>query len=198
MRSPSQRLVAAIGLCAAVHFIVSGTFGHAATTEQAGEAPIERFQRVDERLFRGAQPSEAGLRRLRDMGVKTVINLRLEEDAKRTDEKRIVESLGMKYESLPIRDQSFFTQSRRIPDETIRAFFKLIDSAEPGPIFVHCQRGADRTGALVAFYRVARNGWDSERAAKEAREVGMRSYYTGLQRQIREFSPAALQTSAQQ
>lgn len=155
------------------------------------EVPIERFQRVDERLYRGAQPTEQGFRRLKELGVRTVLNLRIEADATRLDERRIVESLGMTYVHLPIKDGNFFTRARRIPEETVRAFFKILDAADAGPIFVHCHRGADRTGALVGFYRVARNGWDGERAAKEARELGMRSWYHGLQRQIREFSLTA-------
>ena len=148
---------------------------------------VDRFHRVDERLFRGAQPSEAGLKSLRDAGVRTVISLRDDRDLG-FDERRVVESLGMRFVSVPVQDGSFFTQSRRIPDEAIRAFFDAVDAAEPGPIFVHCRRGTDRTGAIVAFYRIARQGWDSQRAAKEARDVGMRPWYRGLQQQIKEFT----------
>jgi protein tyrosine/serine phosphatase len=166
------------------------TYQVAASAQSA--VPIERFVKVDDRLYRGAQPDEEGFKRLKELGVRTVINLRQEADAARLNERQIVESLGMQYESLPILDQNFFTRARRIPEDTIRTFFRMLDTADPGPVFVHCQRGADRTGALIAFYRMARNGWNGERAAKEAREVGMRSWYTGLQKQILEFSPVAL------
>jgi protein tyrosine/serine phosphatase len=60
-------------------------------------------------------------------------------------------------------------------------------------VFVHCRRGADRTGALVGFYRIARNGWSAERAYDEARAIGMRSWYTGLRRQIEEFGASVAQ-----
>jgi hypothetical protein len=70
----------------------------------------------------------------------------------------------------------------------IRAFFNAVDGAEPGPVFVHCRRGTDRTGAIVAFYRIARQGWEAEKAAKEARDVGMRSWDRGLQQQIKAFT----------
>lgn len=163
---------------------------------QVADAPIERFRRVDERLYRGAQPTEAGFRRLRDLGVKTIVNLRLEADATRLNERQIVESLGMRYVNIPVEDGNFFTRSRVIPDDAIRAFFDLIDLAEAGPIFVHCHRGADRTGALVAFYRIARQGWDGLRALKEAREIGLRSWYRGLQRQIQEFTPLRTRPSS--
>jgi protein tyrosine phosphatase (PTP) superfamily phosphohydrolase (DUF442 family) len=149
--------------------------------------PIERFLQVDDRLFRGAQPDLAGFKYLRDVGVRTIINLRLAKDAERLNEREIVESLGMKYVNIPIEDGNFFTRSRRIPPEAIRSFFQVIDASDSGTVFVHCHRGADRTGALVSFYRIARHNWDSVRAYAEARQIGMRSWYKGLQQQIEEF-----------
>ncbi len=190
MRVSSRRLVvASVWLL----FALAGPVRAGSGDEQSRDVPIERFRRVDERLYRGAQPSEAGFRRLQELGVRTVINLRLEADAKRLDERKIVESLGMRYIHIPVEDGNFFTRSRRIPDEAIRSFFNVLDTAEQGPVFVHCHRGADRTGALVGFYRIVRHGWEGARAFAEAREIGMRSWYQGLKRQILEFTPAALQ-----
>ena len=154
--------------------------------------PIERFQQVDDRLYRGAQPSIDGFRRLRDLGVKVIVNLRMEADANKTNEGKIVESLGMRYINLPVEDGNFFTRSRRIPETVIHKFLNLLDDRSIGPVFVHCHRGADRTGALVAFYRVARHGWDNQRALKEAREIGLRSWYHGLHDQISRFKLTAL------
>jgi len=153
-----------------------------------GQPPIERFVKVDEFLYRGAQPDLDGFKYLRDLGVGTIVNLRLREDADRLKEREMVESLGMTYVNIPIEDGNFFTRSRTIPEEAILAFFKTIDAAAPGKVFVHCHRGADRTGALVAFYRIVRHHWDGLRAYAEAREIGMRSWYKGLQRQIEEFA----------
>ena len=149
--------------------------------------PIERFFRVDDRLFRGAQPDLAGFKYLRERGIRTIINLREVRDAERLKEREIVESLGMKYVNIPVKDGNFFTRSRRIPPEAIQSFFQTIDASDAGMVFVHCHRGADRTGALVSFYRIVRHNWDSVRAYAEAREIGMRSWYKGLQQQIEEF-----------
>ena len=157
--------------------------------------PIERFIQVDERLYRGAQPDLEGFKYLRALGIGTIINLRLSKDAERLKEREMVESLGMKYVNIPIEDGNFFTRSRIIPEDAIRSFFQTIDAAAPGRVFVHCHRGADRTGALVGFYRIVRHQWDGLRAYAEAREIGMRSWYKGLQRQIEEFGskpPGAL------
>ena len=154
------------------------------------EVPIPRFYQVDEQLYRGSQPDADGFRHLRDLGIKTVINLREERDALQTGEQKIVESLGMRYVHLPVKDGNFFTWFRRIPEDTVKRFLAIVQS-EPGPVFIHCRRGTDRTGAMVAFYRMARSGWDAKRATNEANDVGMRFWYRGLRRQIKEFTAAA-------
>ncbi len=159
----------------------------------AGTAPNAlaaalRFQQVDPKLYRGAQPDADGIRQLRQLGIKVVINLRGEQDAITAQERGIVESLGMQYVSLPIPDGNFFTRSRVVSAEVVRRFFGTLDLAE-GPVFVHCRRGADRTGTLVALYRIARHGWDNQRAYDEARALGMRSWYTGFKQQILAFRP---------
>ena len=166
----------------------------AADQPAAAESPVARLHKVDDRLYRGGQPDEAGFRHLRDLGIKTIVNLRLEADAERTNERQIVESLGMRYVNVPIRDGNFFTWFRRIPEDSIKAFFKTLDT-EAAPVFVHCRRGTDRTGAFVAFYRIARNGWDIARALKEAEDRGMRAWYRGLRAQIRGFDPSTLQAA---
>ena len=151
-------------------------------------AAISRFHQIDAKLYRGAQPDVDGFRALRALGVSTVINLRSERDAIRWDEQRLVESLGMRYVSLPVKDGSIFTPSRIVPADVVRKFFAAVDAAS-GPVFVHCRRGADRTGTLVALYRIARNGWSNQRAYEEARAAGLRSWYSGMKRQILAFRP---------
>lgn len=150
---------------------------------------IARFHQVDGRLYRGAQPDAEGLRQLRALGIRAVINLRSEEDTLTRQERQIVESLGMRYVPLPIADGNFFTRSRVVPADVVRKFFAAVD-ASGGPVFVHCQRGADRTGTLVALYRIVRHGWDNQRAYAEARTIGMRSWYSGFKQQILSFRPS--------
>jgi protein tyrosine/serine phosphatase len=199
---------------------------HADTRQDAiARAPIQRFQRVDEHLYRGAQPDAEGFRYLRDLGVRTIVNLRDDESA--VAERQLVESLGMHYVNLPMNVGNFFSRSRSIPVDAIREFFALMEgvivpavappsSASPAvspassgpnggggitpgglaaaPVFIHCKRGADRTGAMVAFYRIRNHGWTAARAYAEAREIGMRAWYNGLKRQIEAFGDRNLRT----
>jgi len=190
MVSSGRRFVLCFALCLTTGATLTPALA-SDDVEVGGDAPIDRFRRVDARLYRGAQPDAEGFRYLQQLGVQTVINLREEADAVRTNERRIVESLGMRYVSLPVKDGSFFTTSRRIPEETVRTFLDLVVTTAPGPIFVHCRRGTDRTGALVGLYRIAQHGWSSAEAQAEARHVGMRWWYSGLKRQIAEFGRTA-------
>jgi len=130
---------------------------------------IPPFQAVTESVFRGGQPTEAGFRFLRQKGIKTVINLREE-----NGEKALVESLGMKYVHLPLSAWD------PIPDRAIRAFFRVVSDPASSPVFFHCKRGADRTGAMVGLYRIAFQGWDGKRAYEESRAMGMRWWFRDL------------------
>jgi protein tyrosine/serine phosphatase len=172
----------------------------ASLADTIGPAPITRFERVDSHLFRGGQPDAKGFRYLRDLGIRTIINLRDDDSA--TAERQLVESLGMRYVSLPMKVGNFFSRSHSIPEEAIRQFFEVMDAAASlsgpreggpavqaaGPVFIHCRRGADRTGAMVAFYRIRHHGWTAARAYAEARDLGMRWWHNGLKRQIAIFA----------
>jgi len=167
----------------------------AAAQQAAADVPIARFHQVDEHLYRGAQPTELGLTRLHQLGIRTILNIRDEGDAAVENERRLVESLGMRFVHIPIKDGNMFNWSRRIPDESVKRFLEVIGST-PGPVFIHCKRGTDRTGAHVAIYRIARNGWDTARALKEANDRGMRPWYRGLRKQIANFDASMIQSAS--
>jgi tyrosine-protein phosphatase SIW14 len=167
---------------------------NAAAEEAVVDVPIARFHQVDEHLYRGAQPTTLGLTRLHALGVRTILNVRDDGDAAVEHEQRLVESLGMQFVHIPIKDGNIFNWSRRIPTDTVTRFFEVLASV-PGPVFIHCKRGTDRTGALVAIYRIAHNGWDAARALAEANERGMRPWYRGLRKQIETFDRSIIQSA---
>jgi hypothetical protein len=59
-----------------------------------------------------------------------------------------------------------------VGDEEVEAFLKVALDAERHPIFVHCQHGADRTGTMLAAYRIVVEGWDKETAIEEMTRGG--------------------------
>jgi len=140
-------------------------------------AAVPRFRQVTPGLYRGGQPSPAGFEFLKWRGIKAVINLRAEHDERET-----VQKLGMKYFYFPMNARD------RIPDATIEAFFAAVNNPENHPVFVHCRRGADRTGFMMGLYRIAHQGWDGQAAYREARALGMRWWYRGLKKQLYDYA----------
>ena len=65
--------------------------------EQEG-GDIPRFAILDDGLYRGGQPTEKGFEFLKQKGIRTVINLRAEDNS----EVRTVERLGMHYFHIPV------------------------------------------------------------------------------------------------
>src|SRR5688572_10929523 len=48
----------------------------ASAQDTSSYAELPKFQQVTDRLYRGGQPREGGLRRLRELGIDTIVNLR--------------------------------------------------------------------------------------------------------------------------
>jgi len=113
--------------------------------EQAG---IGNFAKVTDTLYRGAQPSSEGFNALRAMGVAMVVNFR-DEASETSSEKREVESLGMKYVGIPWSGSDYPSNAQ------VLEFLDLVRTNPQVKIFVHCKRGADRTGTMIAAYRIA-------------------------------------------
>jgi protein tyrosine/serine phosphatase len=134
---------------------------------QSAETELPRFQLVSERLYRGAQPGTGGLRRLRELGIDTIINLRGAGDLTRAEEAAARE-LGLNYFNVPLPNWG------RPQDDRVRRILLIIAAPQNGRVFVHCRDGVDRTGTIVALHRVAHEGWSSHDALAEAERNGMR------------------------
>jgi len=151
-----------------------------ACTREDGTPSVEgvpRFQKVAEGLYRGGQPTREGFEALRRMGIKTIVNLRAEHD-----EQALVKELGMNHVHIPLNSAD------RIPEEAIQTFLRVLADRGDQPVFVHCMRGADRTGVMVGLYRIAYEGWSADKAYEEARDLGMRWWHRELRHQLYEFS----------
>ena len=118
------------------------------------------LHKVSDNLYRGAQPSAEGMKQLKKLEIKTIVNLRsLHSDR---DE---MGKLGFGYEHIHMK-------AWHAEDEDIVRFLKTVTDKANFPVFVHCQHGADRTGVTCAVYRVAVQGWSKEDALKEMTEGG--------------------------
>jgi tyrosine-protein phosphatase SIW14 len=152
---------------------------------------VPNFHQVNGNIYRGAQPTAQGWASLERLGVKTVIDLRRHGEHSIKAEQQAVEAAGMHYVNVPM---SGIVAPR---DETVFRALALLQSSGHGPVFVHCRRGVDRTGALIACYRIAHDGWGNQKALDEAKSYGMHWFEVGLKRYVLRFSPPPQRASAE-
>lgn len=131
--------------------------------------PIENFRRVNGWLYRGGQPDITGLTALKEAHIKTVVSLRWQ-TRPILEESIQVQKLGMNFISIRLNYWSLPAQS------LIEQFLSIVDNVENRPIFVHCYHGADRTGLVIAIFRVLRCGWTLENAYREMIECGFHRF----------------------
>ncbi len=98
-------------------------------------------------------------------------------------EQQQVQQLGMKYVNVPFRPWSAPTPAQ------MRTVLFLLMNRGNNSIFVHCRRGKDRTGTVIACYRIQHDGWKNVRALEEAREFGMSWTERGMRAFVLSFSP---------
>lgn len=148
----------------------------------ADPAGVPNFHQVNGQLFRGGQPTNEGFLNLQKLGVKTVIDLR-EADSLAWQEKKFVEGAGMRFVNIPMKGMH-----KPSPEQISRALALLNDSTA-GPVFVHCHQGVDRTGTVVACYRISHDHWDNRRALQEARALGMGWMQKAMHHYILNYRP---------
>ncbi len=104
--------------------------------------PAKCLQKVADEVYRGAQPTTQGFQELYKMGIKTVVNLRF-----RHSDLDELGKIGLAYIEIPMN-------AWHPKDEDVVKFLQIVTDPEKVPVFVHCQHGADRTGVMVASYRI--------------------------------------------
>lgn len=146
-------LLLAVGGCAA-------TGRPSPTAAERAVPSLGCFSRVDNRLYRGAQPDEDDLRDLAELGIRTIVSLRVLHDGREQ-----AEGLGLRYHriSMNIYHPEY---------EDVLRFLRIVTDPDSAPVFVHCNYGVDRTGFMVAAYRVVVQAWNSKDAIAEMKAQG--------------------------
>jgi protein tyrosine/serine phosphatase len=138
-----------------------------------GKDGLPNLFKVHDGLYRGAQPEEAGYAELKAMGIKTVVNLRTFHS-----DRRECKEHGL--DNVHIRVQAWNPEV-----EDVQAFLEVAADPNRRPVFVHCLHGADRTGMMVALYRIVRQGWSKESAIREMVDGGYG--FHKVWKELREF-----------
>jgi protein tyrosine/serine phosphatase len=146
---------------------------------------VLNFGKINENLFRGAQPDEPGIVSLKKLGIRTIISLRKTNDLWKAEES-VAKTNGITFVNVPMSGLG------RPTVETVHQILQIIDSSS-SPVFIHCEHGCDRTGTLIACYRIMHDQWTSDAALKEAKVYGMSSLERGMKRFVQDFAKALKQ-----
>lgn len=120
-------------------------------------AGVANFSKVNDRLWRSAQPEDAAA--FRRLGVKTVINLRYEHD-----DFPDLRDTGIAYVHIPM--VGAYPREEEIV-LFLAAVRRALADPKHTPVLVHCEEGKDRTGYAIAAYRIVEEGWDADTAIEE-------------------------------
>jgi protein tyrosine/serine phosphatase len=141
---------------------------------------IENFGKINDNYYRGAQPDEDGYKDLAALGVRTVIDLT--QDG-RSDEPGLVEHAGMTFYRIPL------TTTDRPAESAIARFLDIVNNPINQPVYVHCQGGRHRTGAMTAVYRMTEDGWSADRAYVEMKQFNFEGFpgHSALKRFVYDY-----------
>ncbi len=118
---------------------------------------VGNLYQVSEELYRSEQPNKKGFANLKKMGIQSVLNLR----KYHTDND---EAAG-----LNLNLYTYKMSAGNITEEDIDKCIRIIRMA-PKPILIHCMHGSDRTGTIVAAYRIMEQNWSVDDAIAELQE----------------------------
>ena len=141
---------------------------------------LPNFHQVNQRLYRGAQPREGGFQLLATRGIKTILNLRAADERERAEAAE-ARAAGLTYFNIAMEGLD------RPTDAQIESAMKIINDPAKQPVFVHCKHGADRTGMVIAIYRITRDGWSTEEALREAKRYGMSFFQFRMKDYIKDY-----------
>ncbi len=135
---------------------------------------LPNLHRVNDQVYRSAQPEKTSAEALKNLGIKTVLNLR-----QRNKDKPLHGISGIQFKRYPLRTWD-------IEEDDILAILKIINDPANQPILVHCAHGADRTGLMMASYRMIVQDWSKEAAIAEMKqgEYEYHSMWKNIERRI--------------
>ncbi|MBC7998916.1 MAG: tyrosine-protein phosphatase [Leptolyngbya sp.] len=148
---------------------------------------LPNFHQVHPFLYRGGEPTREGLRKAKEMGVTTVLDLRNPGEMD-FDEKELSKELGLKYIHMPMNSKApTDKQVKKMMAEIDKAKEKSggSDSPSKDAVFMHCAHGSDRTGCMIGIWRVKRDGYDYDKAYQEMRKYWFTPKFTNLSGAVR-------------
>lgn len=136
--------------------------------EQNTPAPALSVYKISDSLYSGSQPDANGFAELKNIGIKTIVNLR-----DNYSDVEMLKGLGLKYINIPV-------DPWKIEERDVVTFLKVVTDPDNQPVYVHCQHGLDKTGTMTAIYRMYALNWTDEKAAKQLPKYGFQKLWENL------------------
>ena len=121
---------------------------------------VGNLYKINDTLYRSEQPSKQGMINLERIGIITIINL------------RALHSDSNALKGTKLLNTELSVKTWHIEDEDVIRVLRIIRKKEGGPFLIHCQHGADRTGVMIAMYRIVEQGWSKDEAVREMVDGG--------------------------
>jgi protein tyrosine/serine phosphatase len=131
---------------------------------------IKNFGKINDHYYRGSQPTQEEFAQLMRIGIKTVIDLRMDN---LPIEAEWTHALGLKYFNLQMKASTPATEQQT------SQFLALANDPANWPVYVHCKGGRHRTGAMTAVYRITQDGWTADQAYREMTEYDFNNGFFG-------------------
>ena len=152
-----------------------------------GLAGVPNLHRVTPRFYRSAQPTREGFASLsRQLGVRSVVSLRRfhADDVLAGGQNLLLTRIPM--------------NTWHIEREDVVAALHAVRKAQAlGPVLLHCQHGADRTGLISALHRVIFESWSKADALAEMRQgdFGYHAVWGNIPTYLKKVDIAALKSA---
>lgn len=145
---------------------------------------LPNFHEVHPFLFRSGEPTKQGLCKLKEMGIKTLIDLRAPSEQK-FDEKEAAAELDMKYIRMVMTSAP---PTKEQVSTLLNEIKKAQQEPSNGKVLVHCAHGSDRTGCMIGIWRVTQESWSYDDAYKEMRKYWFTPKFVKLSGAVKEYA----------
>lgn len=165
----SMGTFAQLSICALSAFLTWGFSGHSAQA-------MPNIVRIAPGIYFGPAPrTDADYGHLQRLGIKTIVELRRFKHKAIDKERRMARAYGFCYRHVPMG-------FRKLRDGSPERVLRLLTDCPLHPIYVHCNLGRDRTGLVIALYRVRYQGWSRQAAKAEWKQGRFNPLLRGLDR----------------
>ncbi|MDR1898165.1 MAG: dual specificity protein phosphatase family protein [Prevotellaceae bacterium] len=135
---------------------------------------LDNLYKVDEGVYRSEQPESEEFKLLENYGIGEILNLRHWHSDKRHvgNTRLILHRVRM--------------SAHNISDYDVVKALRIIKNRRH-PVLIHCHHGSDRTGTIVAMYRIVFQNRSKESAIEELKDArfGFHTIYTNIPNYIK-------------